>query len=258
MRFTFLIFFGFIYCTKSQSYYYPSEKIYYTVQFGIINAAEITVETDSVIKKIDSSAVFQIKVVAKTKGAVGLFSHIENTYISFVDTLTHLPKKFIRDQHENNFVAYEIVEFDHKTSEAVSTRRNDNEKTYDIKIAPIFANTQDVVSAYFQIRNLPISKLKKNDLIDVNVHFEGKNYPISMRFLERDKIKTKIGKFKAFVFSPVFPGVQTLSKQENPIKIWVSDDYRRIPLQIDFATKYGKIKVEVSEYFFNNKKQNFK
>lgn len=243
-----LLFFAFH--LNAQSYFYPNEKITYKVQYGFINAAEITVKTDSVSSKMDSSNVYKIKVVVKTKGAVGLFAHIENTYLSYIDTNTHLPKKFIRDQHENNFKAYEIVDFDHKNLEAISTRRNDNEKTYDIKNFSILATSQDAVSAYFQIRNTDIRKLKKNDLIAVNVYFEGKNYPIALRFLERDRIKTKIGKFKSFVFSPILPDVRNLAKQENPVKIWISDDPKRIPLQIDFATKYGKIQVEVSEYVF--------
>lgn len=253
MRIVVVVFLIFNLQAMSQTYFYPTEKITYVVHYGFINAAEITVETDSVAKKIDSTAVYQIKVVGKTKGAVGLFAHIENTYFSFIDTVTHLPKKFIRDQHENNFKAYEIVEFDHKNLEAISTRRNDNTKMYDIKNYPILPTSQDAVSAYFQIRNANISKLKKNDQIEVNVHFEGKNYPTALRFLERDRIKTKIGKFRAFVFSPVLPNVQSLSKQENPVKIWISDDAKRIPLEIDFATKYGKIKVEVSEYEIRKK-----
>lgn len=232
----------------SQPYFCPNEKITYHVHYGFIHVAEVSVETDSIAKKMDSSMVYKIKVVAKTKGAVGFFAHIENTYFSFIDTTTHLPKRFIRDQHENNFKAFEIVDFDHKTLQAISTRRNDNSKAYDIKTNDILAISQDVVSAYFQIRNTAISKLKKNDLITVNIHFEGKNYPISMEFLERDRIRTKVGEFRAFVFSPIFPKMPNLSKQENPVKIWISDDLKRIPLQIDFATKYGKIKVEVNEY----------
>lgn len=233
-----------------QTYFYPSEKICYNVQYGFINAAEITVETDSVVRLLDTSVVYQIKVVGKTKGAVGLFAHIENTYVSFIDTTTHLPKKFSRDQHENNFRAFEIVEFDHTNLSAISTRRNENTKSYDIVNALILPTTQDIVSAYFQIRNYDISKLKRSDQITVDMHFEGKNYPIVMRFLERDRIKTKIGKFRAFVFSPVLPEANSLSKQENPVKIWISDDTKRIPLQVDMATKYGKIKIELSQYFF--------
>lgn len=241
-----LLFFS--YKSKAQSYFILKENISYNVNFGFIKAGEVVIKSDSIYKLLNNNKTIKITILGNSVGAVGLFSHIENKYITHIDSVTHLPIKAERKQHENNFKLFEINDFDHTNNAVSTTRLNYNDNTYNIKNTTIAGNMHDMISAYYNLRNTNIQNLKKNDTLSVDVFFEEKPYKIKLKYLERDKIRTKIGKFKSFVFSPILPENSILSKRENPVKIWISDDGRKLLLNISMYTKYGKFEIDVKEY----------
>ncbi len=237
-----------IYKLEAQSYFILNENITYNVNFGILKVGEVILKSDSVYANINNKKSIKITILGYTVGAVGLFSHIDNKYVTHIDSATYLPLKAERKQLENNFKLFEINDFDHANNTVSTTRLNYNENTYNIKLSTITGTMHDMISAYYNLRNTKIEKLKKNDTISVEVFFEEKPYIVKFQYLERDKIRTKIGKFKSYLFSPILPPNTILSKKENPVKVWISDDNRHILLNISMQTKYGKFEIDIKDY----------
>lgn len=232
----------------AQNYFLPGEKIEYNINFGFLKVGEALVKTDTVYKVSNQKKTIRVTMTGNTVGAIGFFSHIENKYYSDMDSITHYPLKFERKQHENNFKLFEINDFEQENNNVNVTRLNYNTSVYNIKNITTSGFVHDMISGYFDLRNKDISLLKKNDTISLKLFFEEKNYDVKFKYLERDKIKTKIGKFKSFVFSLILPENSILSKREDPVKIWISDDKRRIPLNISMFTKYGKFEIDIKKY----------
>jgi hypothetical protein len=68
-----------------------------------------------------------------------------------------------------------------------------------------------------------------------------------IRYIGKEDVKTKYGKFKAIKFKPllikgtVFEGGEKMS-------VWVTDDANRVPLRVESSLAIGSIKVDMMGY----------
>jgi len=70
-----------------------------------------------------------------------------------------------------------------------------------------------------------------------------------MKYLGKERLRTKLGKIKAYKFSPIIPHTKnSVLSDENPILTWISADEYRIPLKIKVNTKYGDVEANIEEY----------
>lgn len=235
-------------CLHSQNIY-KGEKIKYNVSYGFITAGEVVVKVDSFTTKRDSTTIqYRAEIVARTTGVAGIFAKITDTWVSYIDSTTEMSHKFVREQKENNYTLFETTEFERTTNQAVVARRKEN-NAYEIKSFNIPKEAQDLVSGYFSLRTDRGERMRVNDTLSFAVFLEDTTYRIPLKYLGKDKLRTKIGKMKAYKFSPIVPKTKnSILASENPIITWISADEKRIPLKIEVNTKYGDIEVDIEEY----------
>jgi hypothetical protein len=77
--------------------------------------------------------------------------------------------------------------------------------------------------------------------IDEEVH------PLFIRYLGKEVIKTKYGKYNAIKFSPLLISGTIFSGGEKML-VWVSDDKNHVPLRIESPITVGSVKVDMKGY----------
>lgn len=250
-RLFFLILSFFAISVSSQHQHFnfiKGEQISYEVNYGLLNVGEVVFAIDSSIAMVDSLLCIKATIVAKTKGVAGFFSKIQDEWTSFIDSTSSLSHKFSRLQFENNYKLVETTEFDRGNNQALVTRLKEN-NAFELKVYPIASNAQDLVSAFLQIRNLEgganfLSSQKINP-----VFLEDTTYNFQFNYLGKDRLRTKIGKYKTVVYSPIIPKTKnSILVEENAIKLWISDDNKHIPLKIKINSKYGAVEVDIATY----------
>ena len=68
-----------------------------------------------------------------------------------------------------------------------------------------------------------------------------------IRYLGKDNIKTKYGKFRAIKFKPLLIKGTIFEGGEN-MTVWVSDDRNRIPVRVESPISVGSVKVDMISY----------
>jgi len=106
---------------------------------------------------------------------------------------------------------------------------------------------QDVVSAIYYSRNIDFNKYKEDDKIPFSMFLDNETYNLYLRYLGKETIKTKYGKFRAIKFKPLLIKGTIFEGGEKMI-VWVSDDANRIPLRIESPISVGSIKVDMMNY----------
>jgi len=98
------------------------------------------------------------------------------------------------------------------------------------------------------MRNAMFDKIKKvGDTVVLDTYFADEIFPLKMRYVGDEKVRTKMGKFNAMKFSPVVePG--RVFDSEDDVTIWISKDKNYIPLQIRIDLIIGSIKCDLVEY----------
>jgi hypothetical protein len=72
-------------------------------------------------------------------------------------------------------------------------------------------------------------------------------YDMYIRYLGKEDIKTKFGKFKAHKFKPLLVKGNIFEGGEK-MTVWVSDDPNHIPLRIESPIAVGSVKVDMMGY----------
>jgi hypothetical protein len=195
--------------------------------------ASFTVEQE----QLNGRKVFHIVGDGKTMKSYEWFYKVNDRYETFIDIETMLPSKFARNVNEGGFRIYEVVNFNHATGQAVS-----NEGIFKVPRC-----VQDVLSAIYYARNIDYSKYKPGAKIPFSMFLDREVHNLHIRYLGKEKIKTKYGTFNTIKISPLLIE-GTIFKGGEKMVVWVSDDSNHVPVRIDSPILVGSIKVDLIEY----------
>lgn len=224
------------------------EELKYRVHYGLINAGEATITIDNKFHTIKGSECFRVNVYGRTTGAFDWVIRVRDTWRTYIDKNTLAPAKFVRHIEEGNYYTQEIIHFDHQRLKAhvKETKREGRVKRdqeYDI-----FNFTQDIVSGFYFIRTLDLSAMDVGHLIPVNAFFEDSTYVAQIKYLGKETIKTKFGKKKSYVFTPIIPDNEFFEHGENTILVYFSADRNKIPLKIKAQLFIGSVECDIKGY----------
>lgn len=230
----------------------PGEKLNYRVHYGLINAGEATMEIDREIHIRNNRPCYKVDVVGETVGIFDMFLRIRDVWGSYIDTSAIIPHRSYRYIEEGRYRKYEIVNFSHfeEKAEVINldkeTRKPKKKEKFNI---PKYC--QDIVSGYYYFRSFDYDTIDDNSIIEVDGFLQDSIYHMKIRFLGREKVKTRLGEFDALVIQPIMPK-NKLFRGENSIKGWFSDDKLKIPLKVKAEMFVGSVEVDITGYEFND------
>jgi len=209
-------------------------KVYYTL--GVyIAAGEASFNVN--LEKFNNKPVYHITGEGKTYSFYDSFFKVRDKYETFMDTATLLPAKFIRNVDEGGYKKFENVTFNQQTNTAVTNNG----------VFKVPGCVQDVLSAIFYARNIDFNKYKAEDKIPFTMFLDNENYNLYIRYLGKEIIKTKYGKFRAIKFKPLLVK-GTIFEGGEKMLVWVSDDANHLPLRVESPISVGSIKVDMMSY----------
>ncbi|TSA42235.1 MAG: DUF3108 domain-containing protein, partial [Chitinophagaceae bacterium] len=106
---------------------------------------------------------------------------------------------------------------------------------------------QDVVSAVYYARNINFDKYQVDDKIPFDMFLDDEIYHLYIRYLGKEKIKTRYGKFNAIKFKPLLIK-GTIFEGGEKMNAWVSDDPNHLLLRVESPIAVGSIKIDMMDY----------
>jgi Protein of unknown function (DUF3108) len=209
--------------------------VYYTLAGIFVYGGEANFNVN--LEKLNNKPVYHIVGDGKTIPFFDGFFKVRDRYESIIDTATLQPYKFIRSVAEGDFKKFETVTFNHTSNTATSQGGT-------FKIPECI---QDVLSSIYYSRNIDFNKYKPGDKIPFSMFIDDKVYNLYIRYLGKEKIKTKYGKFNAIKFKPLLIEGTIFAGGEK-MTVWVSDDENKIPIRIESPISVGSVKVDMMGY----------
>jgi hypothetical protein len=238
-----LVFLYLIQLQGQVSSYQTGEKAEYILHYGVINGGVATLD----IKK-DSFAgqeVWHSIMEGKTTGIADAIYRVKDIYESYINPVTELPVKSIRNISEGRYRRYNIVLFDH------TTRKDSAILTSDLTGIHITEKgIHDIISCFYWFRNHNLTNLeevKKGEMFEITTWFCDELYPIRMKYMGKEEIKTKAGKIVCYKFNPITE-VGRLFKTKEDVSIWFSADKNFLPVKIRFDIFVGAFVVDLIKY----------
>lgn len=215
------------------------EQITYRVFYSVIgiyaNAGDATFT--NTVEKLNGKPVYHISAEGKSNSSYDWIYKVRDKYETYIDTSTMEPLKFVRSVEEGKHKHYENITFNHTAKTAVTSQG-----VYKVPDC-----IQDVLSAVYSARNINFDNYKKEDKIPFKMFLDNEVYEMYIRYLGKEEIKTKYGKFKAIKFKPLLVK-GTIFEGGEKMTVWVSDDPNHIPLRIESPITVGSVKVDMMGY----------
>lgn len=214
----------------------------FRIHYGIINAGFAELEMKEAIR--NNKKVFHAKGKGYTVGMTKFFFEVNDDYQTYFDKESGNPYQFVRKIDEGGYTKDQEGFFDHKTKTIlVKDYKKKTEKTFEVP-----ANTQDILSTFYYLRNHPeVDELQVGESINVDMFFDDETTKFKLKFIGREDIKTKFGVVSSMLFRPYVQAGRVFKEQES-LTVWISDDKNKVPLRIKADLAVGSLKADLENF----------
>jgi hypothetical protein len=210
------------------------ERLAYSVKWNDLAAAKVVMLTEEFNDKQDKG--YRVEIKVDTIGMVKDIVQVRDRFIAFIDPSTRLPFRAEREILEGPKNEQEITTFDQDKHLA---------KIADNKAIDIAPQTHDVASLLWAIRSIDLKNGSTKKLQALNTG-ERKMFATIVDVGQREEITTSGGTFQAVQLTIKLQD-QKQPSDKYSIRMWVTDDARRIPVLITAQPPFGKVRMELTD-----------
>lgn len=166
-----------------------------------------------------------------------IFYRVNDVYESWMDIMTLNSLRYHQDLNQGSRDR-------ERRFEIYPDRAMYREMTRGTEDRPSVANPLDDGSFLFFIRTVP---LEVGQSYTFNRYFRPDRNPVVIRVLRRERIKVPAGEFDAIVVQPIIK-TSGIFSEGGQAEIWLSDDSRRMMLQMRSRLSFGSLNLYLRNY----------
>ena len=224
------------------------ETLTYRVHYGIIDAGDATISVAADTLKFNNRKTFHIVGIGNSRSAFDWFFKVRDRYDSWIDEETLLPQFFLRRINEGGFIINQDYRFNHQQNSVFVKRTGtDQGRSTDGTQFSIPSATHDIISAFYFARSLNLDGAKMGDIVTLQTFFDEEIFPMQVKLVGREVLKTKAGKIRCLKLRPIIQKGRVF-KEEEDLTMWVSDDKNRVPVRLQANVLVGSIKMDLKSY----------
>lgn len=210
------------------------ERLQYEVRFGSIRVGNANMEVvglDNVRGRPAWHTAFWVR------GGNFLY-RVNDVYESWIDAETLSSLRFVQELEEGGKETVRRFEIYPERSVFVQTSKQPAKEEKSVS-TPL-----DDGSFLYFIRTIP---LEVGQTYDFNRYFRPDRNPVRIRVLRKERVKVPAGTFNAIVIQPVIK-TKGIFSENGHAEIWLSDDDRRIMLQLKSKLSFGSLNLYLKSY----------
>lgn len=223
--------------TQTNTAFTSGEKLTFDINYGFVTAGEAVMSIGG-YKYLNGRKTYEINTYASSTETFDKVFKVRDKYSTFLDVAGIFPHRFEQRVREGKYSKDYQAFFDHEEKKAEAS----DGKKYTI---PPYVH--DILSAFYYVRTIDLTKYKKGQKIQLQNFYNGKVHPLDVLVLGRQKIEVDAGKFDCIVLEPlVVEG--GLFKNEGSIKVWLTNDENKMPVKMSTKVVVGNIDVVLTKY----------
>lgn len=231
-----------VYQEKVGDAFQGGEWFRFRIHYGFFNASYATLSIKDTIYQ--GRPAYHASGVGRTTGLARLFFRVDDYYDSIFEKDVVRPLHFIRDIYEGGYTKHVTIDFDHNNRVCTVN----NLKTYATETVPIKPNVQDLISAFYFLRNhFDVNNIQPGESAAIDIFYDLSNFVFKFKFLGREKLNTKFGTILCLKFRPYVESGRVFSKEEG-LTLWISDDENKIPVRLTADLKVGSIDADLDAF----------
>lgn len=220
------------------------EELTFKIRYGFIKAGSAKMR---VFEEVYDSThnVYHFQTTARSASGFSWIYEVKDVVNSYVQKDGFYPLYFEKKLREGSYYADLFTHYLPQDSVAkVHTVRYRDDMTikkqskYDVTVLPY---TQDILSSFYFIR---LGNLEVGKSILLRNHEKKKIYNLEVIVHRKEVVEVGAGTFRCIVVEPLIKG-EGLFKNEGRLRIWLTDDDKKIPVQMKSKVLVGDITTEL-------------
>lgn len=220
------------------------ETLKYNVGWSFIVAGTATLTSNRIV---DNNGVlaYELRADAKSHSIIDALFKVRDINISWLDVNSFKSLGYWQSVREGKYARDEwlVLDYDSHTYNNHKQDKQGNVKTQE------FTFTGDVVldmlSSLYYVRLQP---LPEKGAVYFDIINRKQQYPLKVTVLGKKKVKVKAGEFNCIVVEPQFSGEGIFISKGKSLKVWLTDDERRLPVKMAAEVFIGSVTAELAEY----------
>jgi hypothetical protein len=213
------------------------ESLEYDIKYSFLKAGEGTMSIMPKPLTRNNRECYDVRFEARSLKSLEFLYKVKDRYRTALDVAGLFPWEFEQNIREGNYKRDFSAYFDQYNNTAYV-----NKKKYKV---PSYVH--DVVSAFYYVRTLNLSKMKKGDIIELKNFWDDSTYTLGVKILGRTEVTVPAGKFRCIVIEPV--DMQGgLFMNTGKIFIYLTDDDRKMPVRVASKIVIGEVMAELTSY----------
>jgi hypothetical protein len=208
------------------------EKLSYSAKLGMLTLGSATLEVVSLdtVRGVES---FRLRFRLKGKNA---FYSLDDVLESWVGTSDLISRRFVQDFVENDKPKHRLYEI---FPDSGYFRQQGRDTTLATPTEPL-----DDAGFFYFVRVTPLQVGRK---YSYDRYFRKDKNPVRIEVLKREKLELPDGsKVQCLVLHPVIDTKGLFSKRSET-RIWLTDDARRLPVQVRTKFPFGTITLRLKD-----------
>jgi hypothetical protein len=209
---------------KTEAPAFIGETLRYAMTILGVAGGELTLSAHPA--ELDGRTVWKFELSAVSNEFLSNFFLVRDYLVSWVDPKKFRSLRFEKHTVEGKRVRDEATEFDYEKGLAHPEGRS----------VPLNDATLDSLSSVYYLRTLPLDSGRP---VELQV-FSDETHSLSVEVQAHERIVTPAGAFQTIRVEPKSTGAGLIGKGKNLV-LWLTDDERRIPVQIRSKLKVGTL-----------------
>lgn len=221
---------------------WSNESLQYGIYYSFVKAGTAYIKTRG-LTSINGKMAYLIQTTAFSASVIDAVFKVRDVNYSWLDANTFHSLGYSQSVREGNYIRDEWVAFDpanHRYYGEIKKKKEPRTIAGQLDIEVL-----DMLSSLYYVRKEPLT-VGKDVVFDI-VNRE-KQYPLVVKVLGKETVKTDAGKFNCWVVEPQFRGEGIFISKGKSLKVWLTDDEYRMPVKMEAEVFIGSVYAELLAY----------
>ncbi len=217
------------------------EKLIFDVSWGLMSVGQATMQIEEIVS-FNGAPAYHVVSEAKSNNFCDALYKVRDINESWIDARRLESLGYSKKLREGRFFRDEWVLYDRAAGAFLSKKVN-RDSSFEWSGGTIPVHVQDVLSSLYFVRSKRLEP-GAEVIVDVNTK---RTWPLVIRVLKRETIKTPAGKFSCVVVEPALREEGIFIQKGRNLQIWLTDDERKIPVRMSVEVFFGHVTASLAK-----------
>lgn len=221
---------------------WSNESLQYGIYYSFIKAGTAYIKTRGLVSKNGKTA-YVIQTTAFSAKVIDSMYKVRDINYSWLDANSLHSLGYSQSLREGNYRRDEWITFDDENGRFYGQVQKKEEPR--AIAGELKQQVLDILTSLYYVRSKP---LQVGHEITFDIINREEQYPLVVKVLGKETVKTDAGKFSCWVVEPQFRGEGIFVAKGKSLKVWLTDDKYRMPVKMSVEVFIGSVTAELLAY----------